>query len=243
MSSQRLRVTGIFFRFGTACALLAAACALPAVAADSPTVISGVVRDARGTPQVGALVELLLPNTTVAASAFTDERGRFLLSHLKPGTYGLKATGTLFLPTLLPSLRVSAHSSTVVNMTLSTLYEAFQWLPAKRKTEDEPDDDWAWTLRSSANRPLLRVLDNGPLVVVSDAGSRDLRARVVLNGGENRLGDGGIHHSFEVERAKQDGRRLILRADLSSMDWGGLASAATLAGYEQQLTPRARFAP
>lgn len=199
------------------------------------------MRDARGTPQVGALVELILPSTAVAASAFTDERGRFTLSHLDPGTYGLKATGTLFLPTLRQNLRVSLHSRTVVNLTLSTLYEAFQWLPARRRMVEEPEDDWAWTLRSSANRPLLRILDQGPLVVVSDSGSDPLKARIVLNGGENRFGDGGIHHSFEVERSQRDDRRLLLHADLSATDNGALASVSTVAGYQQELTPETTF--
>lgn len=221
--------------------LLMAACSCAARAAEVPTAISGVVRDARGTPQVGALVELLLPSSAVAASAFTDERGRFDLAHLEPGTYALKATGTLFLPTLRPNLRVSSHTRTVVNLTLSTLYEAFQWLPARRRTVDEPEDDWAWTLRSSANRPLLRMLDEGPLVVVSDSGTNPSKSRIILNGGENRFGDGGIHHSFEMERARRDDRRLILRADLSATDFGSLASASTLAGYEQQLSPQSTF--
>ena len=30
------------------------------------------------------------------------------------------------------------------------------WLPIERRHADEPDDDWKWTLRSTANRPLLR---------------------------------------------------------------------------------------
>lgn len=199
------------------------------------------MRDGRGLPQVGALVELLLPSSAVAASAFTDERGRFTLSHLDPGTYGLKATGTLFLPTLRQNLRVNLHSRTVVNLTLSTLYEAFQWLPARRRTVEEPEDEWAWTLRSSANRPLLRILDTGPLVVVSDSGSDPLKARIVLNGGENRFGDGGIHHSFEIERAPQDDRRLLLHADLSANDNGTLASASGMAGYQQELTSETTF--
>ncbi|HEY0759642.1 MAG TPA: carboxypeptidase-like regulatory domain-containing protein [Acidisarcina sp.] len=221
--------------------LLVSAFTFPVLAAEVPSVISGVVRDARGNPQVGTLVELLLPNTAIAASAFTDERGRYILGRVAPGTYGLKATGTLFLPTLRQNLHVNPHTRTVVNLTLSTLYEAFQWLPATRRPSDEPQDDWAWTLRSSANRPLLRLLDEGPLVVVSDSGTDARKARVVLNGGANKFGDGGIHHAFELERAENQNGRLILRADLSATDHGTLASASTLAGYEEQLTPESTF--
>ncbi len=184
------------------------------------------------------MVELLRPDTTVAASVFTDEYGRFLLAHLVPGTYSVKATGTLFLPTLRENLQVLAHKRTAVNLTLSTVVEAFQWLPARRRSVDEPDDEWAWTLRSAANRPLLRMLEDGPLVVVSDMDTAPvLKARVSLNGGVNQFGEGGVHHAFEIERSKEDDRRLILRADLGSSETASIASAETLVGYERQLTP------
>ena len=183
------------------------------------------------------MVELLRPDTSVVASVFTDEYGRFLLAHLVPGTYSLKATGTLFLPTLRENLQVLAHRRTSVNLTLSTAMEAFQWLPAKRRSVDEPDDEWAWTLRSAANRPLLRMLEDGPLVVVSDMDTAPvLKARVILRGGANEFGEGGLHNAFEIERSKQDNRRLILRADIGSSDVVSVASAETLVGYERQLT-------
>ncbi|AXC14523.1 hypothetical protein ACPOL_5271 [Acidisarcina polymorpha] len=207
-------------------------------ALDEPTALTGIVRDGRGVPQAGATVELLRPDTSVVASVFTDEYGRFLLAHLIPGTYSLKATGTLFLPTLRENLQVLAHRRMAVNLTLSTVVEAFQWLPAKRRTVDEPDDEWAWTLRSSANRPLLRMLEDGPLVVVSDMDTAPvLKARVILHGGANEFGEGGLHHAFEIERSRQDDRRLILRADIGSSEGASIASAETLVGYERQLTP------
>ncbi len=235
-------MTGRFSKVGTAVALLLAVVAICANtpelnALDEPTSIAGTVRDGRGTPQAGAMVELMRPDTSVVASVFTDEYGRFLLAHLVPGTYSLKATGTLFLPTLRENLQVLAHRRTSVNLTLSTVMEAFQWLPAKRRSVDEPDDEWAWTLRSAANRPLLRMLEDGPLVVVSDMDTAPvLKARVILRGGANEFGEGGMHNAFEIERSKQDDRRLILRADIGSSDMASVASAETLVGYERQLT-------
>ncbi len=237
-SKQRRRVTGKFSRFGSFVALLLFLGAGPLNALDEPTALTGTVRDGRGVPQIGAMVQLLRSDSSVVASAFTDEYGRFLLSHLVPGTYSVKATGTLFLPTLRENLQVLAHRRTAVNLTLSTVVEAFQWLPAKRRAVDEPDDEWAWTLRSAANRPLLRMLEDGPLVVVSDMDTAPvLKARVILNAGANQFGEGGLHHAFEIERSKQDDRRLILRADIGSSETASVASAQTLAGYEQQITP------
>jgi hypothetical protein len=231
-------VTGIFSRIGTTVALLLAVGATSLHALDEPTALTGTVRNGGGTPQAGATVELLRPDTSVVATVFTDEYGRFLLNHLVPGTYSLKATGTLFLPTLRENLQVLAHRRTAVNLTLSTVVEAFQWLPAKQRSVDEPDDEWAWTLRSSANRPLLRMLEDGPLVVVSDMDTAPvLKARVILRGGANEFGEGGLHHAFEIERSKEDDRRLILRADIGSSEAATVASAETLVGYERQLTP------
>lgn len=236
-------MTGRFSKCGSVVGLLLFLGAVAAVspelrALDEPTALTGTVRDGRGVPQIGAMVELLRPDSSVAASVFTDEYGRFLLGHIVPGTYNLKATGTLFLPTLRENIQVLAHRRTAVNLTLSTVVEAFQLLPAKRRSVDEPDDEWAWTLRSSANRPLLRMLEDGPLVVVSDMDTAPvLKARVVLDGGANQLGEGGIHHAFEIERSKRDDRRLILRADVGSTGNAALASAETLVGYERQLTP------
>ncbi|HYK36917.1 carboxypeptidase-like regulatory domain-containing protein [Alloacidobacterium sp.] len=222
-------------KIGPAVALLVTVLALSAYA-EGPSGISGVVRDVKGAPQVGALVELLGPNLAVISSAFTDDHGRYSLKNVPPGSYNLKASGSFFLPTLRENLRVLADSKLVVNLTLNTLYEAFRWLPAKPRQVDEPQDDWTWTLRLSANRPLLRMLEDGPLVVVSDGDGTApaLKARVTIRGGANEFGDGGLHHDFEMERSNGDDQQLILRADLGQAE---SASLNTVVGYAKQLAP------
>jgi hypothetical protein len=199
-----------------------------------------VVRDSRGTPQTGAAVELLRPDLSGIAEVYTDEHGRYRLEAILPGVYELKASGALFLPTLRENLRVLGGSKMVVNLTLNTLYEAFRWLPAKPRQADEPKDDWTWTLRLSANRPLLRLLQDGPLVVVTngDGSAPALKARVTVRGGESGFGDGGIHNDFEMERAPDDGRAMIFRADLSQAEQPSLNS---MIGYEQELAPGHTF--
>lgn len=219
---------------GTAFALVLVTLTLPAYAGAQAADVSGTVRDARGTPQIGALVELLRPDFSTAGKVFTDSRGHYSLKRVQPGTYSLKATDALFLPTLRENLSVLASSKMVVNLTLSTLYEAFRWLPAQPRQADEPKDDWTWTLRLSANRPLLRLLEDGPLVVVSDGGAPALKARVTVSGGAGEFGDGGLHHDFEVERSTDGAHQLIFRADLSGAQSPSINSTV---GYEQQLAP------
>jgi len=216
-------------------ALLLAVLSLPAHALTDGAV-SGIVRDGKGTPQVGALVELLRPDLSIIAQTFTDDHGRYELPRVLPGVYGVKATGSLFLPTLRENLHITASSRLVVNLTLNTLYEAFRWLPAQPRAADEPQDDWTWTLRLSANRPLLRMLEDGPLVVVTEAEGQNpaLKARVTIRGGESGFGEGGVHHGFEMRRSNDDSHQLILRADLSQSEDTALN---TVVGYEQQLAP------
>ena len=213
--------------------LLLTAIALPARAATTGTV-TGEVRDAGGTPQIGALVQLVNADLAVIAQTFTDDRGHYSLKDVVPGVYGVKATASLFLPTLREHLRVAANAHATVNLTLDTLYQAFRWLPAQPRQVNEPRDDWEWTLRLSANKPLLRLLQDGPLVVVTDGtGQRPaLKARVTIRGGESRFGQGGIHHDFEMERIKGDAQQLILRADLGQADQ---SSFNTSVGYEREM--------
>lgn len=233
--SVSMKVPNLRIKVGPAIALLMTVLALSAYA-EGPNSISGMVRDAKGAPQVGALVELLGPNLSVIATAFTDDHGRYVLRDVSPGNYNVKASGSFFLPTLRENLRVLADSKLVVNLTLNTLYEAFRWLPAKPRQADEPQDDWTWTLRLSANRPLLRMLEDGPLVVVSDGDGTApaLKARVTIRGGANEFGDGGLHHDFELQRSNGDDQQLILRADLGQAQ---SASLNTVVGYARQLGP------
>jgi len=204
------------------------------------TSLSGVVRDSRGAPQIGAVVQLLRPDFSVAVETSTDEHGRYRLASILPGVYEVKASADLFLPTLRENLRVIGGTKLVVNLTLDTLYEAFRWLPAQPRQADEPKDDWTWTLRLAANRPLLRLLQDGPLVVVSngDGMAPELKARVTVRGGESGFGDGGVHNDFEMERSPDEARAMIFRADVSQAED---ASLNAMAGYEQQLAPGRSF--
>lgn len=222
-------------KLGSTLALIAGLCAPYAGAADGTASISGFVRDSEGTPQIGAMVELLSANAAVLVTTFTDSHGKFLIREIDPGTYKLKAVGTSFLPALRENLKV--RTDTVVNMTLTTLFEAVQWLPAQKRTGTEPDDDWIWTLRSSSNRPLLRMLEDGPLVVVTESDSASppvMKARLTLSSSDHSFGEVGVGNAFEVTRSKSDHRQLILRANFAG---GGSSAFESVTGYRRDLGP------
>uniref|UniRef100_A0A7V4XUI1 Carboxypeptidase regulatory-like domain-containing protein n=1 Tax=Acidobacterium capsulatum TaxID=33075 RepID=A0A7V4XUI1_9BACT len=221
---------------GTAMLLLAISASAQTHPATPEAYVSGVVRNSQGAPESGALVELMRPDQKIVAEMATDTHGHYALHHIPPGNYELRATNPLFLPTIRENLELAASTRVVVNLTLNTLYEAFRWLPAEPRKAGEPPDDWTWTLRLSADRPLLRMLQNGPLVVVTDSnGNRTLKARVTLRGGDSRFGDGGVHQDFELARSLDGSRGLVLRADLADPVETGSPAVRMVAGYEHRL--------
>ena len=105
---------------------------------------------------MGAVVQILGAanrNLTV----FTDGAGYYTASGLLPGFYSLKVTAPSFLPALREKVGLRPGASLNINVTLSTLLGVMQLGPIRPAKDD---DDWKWTLRSVANRPILRVFDD-----------------------------------------------------------------------------------
>src|ERR1700678_3473181 len=223
---------GIVRRLHLALFLMRAGLGATSVEAGAQTSVSGAVRDTAGEPQIGAQVQLLKPDMTVVASAYTNSKGHFVFASVLPGSYAVKAIGSSFLPSLRESVRV--RSATVVNLTLNTLYEVMQWLPAQPRNASTQKDDWAWTLRSAANRPLLRWLQDGPLVVVSDGSSSrpKLKARLMATGQAGTFGESGERFSTTVEDTPAESRELLARVDFAP---GSDGSMESMLGFRQDL--------
>ena len=207
--------------------------------AASSAAISGVVRDSHGTPQMGALIELLSADATMVASALTDDHGRYIIPAVIPGKYQLRATAAFLVPVTRGNLRLQAGAQAVINLTMTTLYEAVNWLPAQGRRADEPVDDWKWTLRSTASRPLLRLTDEDGREISSSTADRHRavsQGRVEVTNGDGAFGQGGLHQVLMLSRTLEDGDGAVLRADVA--DLGSTASprfaADVGAGYERR---------
>lgn len=212
-------------------AVLLALGSVPVFAA-SPGTITGVVRDSAGMPQIGAEVQLLRPDLTVITSVYTNTVGQFIIRSVAPGRYAVKAMCASFLPSLRPDVRL--RTTAVVNLTLNTLYEVMEWLPSEPRSRTTPSDDWKWTLRSAANRPLLRWLEDGPLVVVSDGagGSPKLKARLVATGEQGSFGESGERVSAAVENTLANRREMLAQVEFDPSSDAGLES---MLGFRQDL--------
>ncbi len=161
--------------------VLALGLAIPTAASVKPGSISGYVRDSAGVPQMGAVVELM-GSASHSLRVFTNENGFYTAAGLLPGFYNIKVSAPAFLPSLRERVGLRPGSSLLVNVTLSTIFESFQLAPVSGSSLD---DDWKWTLRSVANRPVLRMVDDSPVVVSKEGGDHALKGRVSFVAGAN----------------------------------------------------------
>jgi hypothetical protein len=226
------------FRVDFAVGALMLALASGASAAPPSAVVSGVVRDTRGVAQMGAMVQVLAAGPATVATAFTDRYGRYRIANLVPGSYQVRATAALFMPATRGNLQLRTGMRATVNLTLAMLSDPTAWLPAERRKPDEPGDDWTWTLRSAANRPILRMLGDGEIVSISaqaiEAGkSAPVEARVSAMGGDGGFGEGGVRNVVTLERPTKGGSDLVLRGGVAAGPSLGRGRAAELdAGYQ-----------
>jgi hypothetical protein len=191
--------------------------------------ISGYVRDGSGAPQMGAVVEVL-GSAAQALKVFTDDRGFYSVASLLPGTYSVKVSAPSFLPSLREKIGVRAGAKLMVNVTLTTLFEAIQLVPLRSPVDD---DDWKWTLRSVANRPILRVLEDGTTVVAQSgesAADHDLKGTLTFLAGSPGQGFGSPDMSagFALERSLLSIGTLRLNGNLGYATEGQGIPAAVL---------------
>jgi len=135
-------------------------------------ILSGVVRDTAGTPQMGASVEVI-PESAAGASAsgigfFTNTQGVFRGERLAPGFYTIRVTLAGFLPTLEKHVRVTANLTTLVRIQLESMFASLEQLRRAPSSAATETDDWKWVLRSASSaRPVLQWVDPDPLGTVT----------------------------------------------------------------------------
>jgi hypothetical protein len=172
------------------------ALSVPAWAVERPAAISGYVRDASGRAQMGAVVEIV---GAKILTVFTDSEGFYSASDLLPGSYSIKAYVPSFLPGLKEKIGLHAGTHILVDITLHNLLEGMKVGPLR---ENVDDDDWKWTLRSAANRPVLRVVADP--AIAAESQDNDLKGTLSFLAGSASGGYGSgsdMSTAFSVERS------------------------------------------
>jgi hypothetical protein len=201
---------------------------LAAWAAEKPGQISGYVRDSSGLPQMGVVVEVA-SSTSRSLTVFTDAYGFYSAKDLIPGYYYVKVSAPAFLPALREKIGLHAGTSVHVNVTLNTLWDAMRVSPRKSGADE---DDWKWTLRSAANRPVLRVFDDP---ASAEEQTHDMKASVSFLAGSVAEGYGSgsdMSTAFSVEHSVFAADRIGLSGDVSYGE--GLPSAVLRGVYSHR---------
>ena len=209
--------------------------ALPAWCADVGT-ISGYVRNTSGVAQMGAVVELL-SSTAQTLTVFTDENGFYSATRLLPGTYSIKYSAASFLPVFRDGIDLRAGGKVLLNVTLSTLFDAVKMVPVRGPQEE---DDWKWVLRSAANRPILRVVD--PSTAAASGGENaksghELKGSLSFVAGSASEGFGStsdVNTGFSLERSIFSSDTIGVRGDIG---YGSASPASVLrASYSHKMS-------
>ena len=166
MKQERLRILGAL----VLTVMVSSFAANPAAAQAKPVPgkLAGVVRDAAGTPQMGASVELISEAVAVAVTRgfLTNTQGMFRGDKLAPGFYTVRVTLAGFLPTLEKHIRVTSNLTTLVRIELESMFASLDQLRRMPSTTTAEGDDWKWVLRSaSAMRPVLEWVDQDTLSI------------------------------------------------------------------------------
>ncbi|HVI06879.1 MAG TPA: carboxypeptidase-like regulatory domain-containing protein [Candidatus Binatia bacterium] len=217
-------------QFGVRAFLCAAILAgsLSAWAGERPGAISGYVRDAAGKPQMGAIVKIAGP--AHALTVFTDAMGFYSAVNLLPGFYSIQAWAPSFLPALTEKIGLQAGTSLHVNVTLTTLLNAMQVTPRHAAGDS---DDWKWTLRSVANRPVLRVL-NDPSGIEQQSPSLKANVSFLAGSAADGYGSGSdMSTAFSVERSIFAADHVGISGNVGYGD--GLPTAVLRGSYSHRL--------
>jgi len=178
---------------------------------------------------MGAVVQIL-GAANRALTVFTDETGHFTATGLLPGIYSLKVTAPSFLPALREKVGLRPGTSLSLNITLSTLLGAMQLGPARTLPDD---DDWKWTLRSVANRPILRVFDD---INATEKQNHDFSGKIYFVAGSAAGGYGtgsDMTTAFTLERSIFSDGRLAFSGNVAYGET--LPSAIVRARYSHKL--------
>lgn len=192
--------------------------------------ISGYVRNVSGIPQMGAVVEIL-GAANHSETVFTDGAGYYVATGLLPGLYSLKVTAPSFLPALRDKIGLRPGATLSVNVTLNTLLGVMQLGPVRPLPDD---DDWKWTLRSVANRPILRVFDDPTLSTESQ--NHELRGSLSFVAGSEAGGYGtgsDMSTGFNLERSIFSGGLVAFSGNVGYGD--GVPAGVLRARYSSHL--------
>jgi hypothetical protein len=132
--------------------------------------LSGLVSDAAGRPQLGAVVMLFNKQDRILQRAATDEQGNFSFDDLLPDFYSIRITFASFFPAAKDHIQVRSGMRSLLEVNLSRVFSSVQLVATTPAPNGLMSDSWKWTLRAdNSMRPILRLMPQARMAGVYDA--------------------------------------------------------------------------
>jgi hypothetical protein len=201
--------------------------------------LSGIVRDAAGTPQMGASVEVLPEAAGILAAHdfLTNTQGLFRGEQLPAGYYSVRVTLAGFLPSIERHVQISSNLTTVVRIELESMFASLDRLRRQPSNAGAEPDDWKWVLRSAPSlRPVLEWTDSNAVSVANvgldNSIPRPVRMRMEFMDGAMRVASPSNvpptpSTAFAYDQGLGGAGRLIIASQVSydeDAPGGGLAT-------------------
>ncbi len=208
--------------------------------------LSGLVRDDRGLPQMGAVVTLLTADGAVAKRVYTNHTGLFKIDDLFPGNYSIQVSLDRFLPAWKERVVIESGEKTVLDVSLRGLFSTLQLVFPGRAEIRDMSDDWKWTLRATTStRPVLRFRsteDEETRMVLRKVSGRfsDTRGYAQLSGGTGVAASGLASESdlgtaFAVASTMFGSHDVVVSGNLGYGSATGTPAAAFRTSYTHEV--------
>ncbi|MBI4908708.1 MAG: carboxypeptidase regulatory-like domain-containing protein [Acidobacteria bacterium] len=152
--------------------------------------IVGIVSDALGIPQMGAVVLLFNRMDRMVSRTLTDDRGSFQFDSIPSDVYSVKVTLNTFMPALRNGISIQPGVRRVLSINLAGMLSTIDLVYSLPVKDGFMSEDWKWTLRGSlATRPILRFapIDSKDPHSVLLSGFTNTRGTVRLSAGDSAL--------------------------------------------------------
>lgn len=125
--------------------------------------LQGLVNDAAGRPQPGAVIVLLNQQGRFLQRSATDAMGNFGFADLIPDLYSIQVSFASFVPAIRERIQVKAGMRSLLSVNLSRVFSSIQLVATTPVPAGLMSDSWKWTVRGdNAMRPVLRLLPSDP---------------------------------------------------------------------------------
>lgn len=223
--------------------LIASSGALSSLYAATPVRFSGemggLVTDAAGKPQSGAIVLLFNKQDRLLQKAATDAIGSFAFTDLLPDLYSVQASLSSFVPAMKERILVKPGMRSFLSINLSRVFSSVQLVSMTPLPGGLMTDNWKWTVRTDDSvRPVLHILPAERVDLPAEereavfSGSRGLIKISASDGGDvSGSGEADLGTQFAFATSVYGGNHFQVAGDVGYASVSGAPSAALRTSY------------